>query len=241
MFKKIFSVILVLIICCSISITVFSQTDHSHAERNAPAALDAGSAIDDSIAPDHEAKITDWEVYIIPEEDPEFWEESHGAPDEVLSGSTSELLEYFLQTQFIRQRLYSEVYASSFSAIPTEDFDYSVHEAFRELISREDFLEVLEDHAKTIPDASKSDDDEDKRMIEKILAQPRVRSLVSDSANAAYEYPNLQSMYAALDADAAPAAVGDYVDTIDGIRYYSAGTIGTANNRRVEVCTPIRD
>ena len=34
MFKKIFSMMLVFLLCCSASITVFAQAEHSHVEEN---------------------------------------------------------------------------------------------------------------------------------------------------------------------------------------------------------------
>lgn len=66
-----------------------------------------------------------------------------------------------------------------------------------------------------------------------------MESLISDSEYSATSYPNLRSIHTT--SEVVPSSAGDLVGAIGNIQYYSAGTISTANNRNVEVCTPHRE
>lgn len=231
--------LLVFLVCCSTSITVSSQAEHSHVEENDVSNGNQEPAIINVTSLSPGIVITDAEMVIASNcvqtatADPEYLEWLLGAPDEILSSSTLELLEFFLCSPFMGQQVYS-----CSSTLNNEDIDFSCHEAFRELISREDCIEALENYAGSILCGSKSDE-LDKTKFEKLLIQPFVKSLISDLADTATSYPNLRSIYTT--SEVAPSSVGDLVGTINNIRYYSAGTISTANNRNVEVCTPHRD
>lgn len=240
MFKKIFSLILVVLICCSTSMNVFAQAEHSHVEENdvsngneEPAITDTTS-ISSEIVPEESETLINLDYVVTAKVNPEYLERMFGVPDEILSGSTLELLEYFLESQFMRERIHS--YCSS--TLVEREFDFSCHEAFGELISREDCIEVLENYAGSILCSSENDEWVQAK-LEKILSQPAVKSLISDLSSAATSCPNLQSIYTA--SEAVTASVGDYVGTIGSIDYYSAGTISTANGCSVEVCTPERE
>lgn len=181
MFQKILSLILVVLICCSTSITVFAQTDHSHVEENhvsgsneEPAITDTTS-ISSEIVPEKSETLINPDYVVTAKVNPEYLERMFGAPDEILSGSTLELLEYFLESQFMRERIHS--YGSS--TLVEREFDFSYHEAFRELVSREDCIEVLESYAGNILYSSENDE-LDIAKLEKILSQPAVKSLISD-------------------------------------------------------------
>lgn len=159
-----------------------------------------------------------------------------GAPDEILSASTDEVLEYFMNSNLLMEQVFAEFFWSS---PRTEKVDYlPLSDAYRELCSRDDFIEALEKYTERSLD-NLWNDEIDKAKIEKILAQPSVQSLISDSEYFADSYPNLQSIYA--ESEAATASVGDYVGTVNYIDYYSAGTISSANGCSVEVCTPERE
>lgn len=178
----------------------------------------------------------------------EYAEWLFGAPDEILSASTAELLEYFIETSFMRGKVLS--CASSLDVLERENKrDFSSHRAFRELVGREDCVEELEKYAeRVLRDTKIGDfykacfDDEldevsfecelDKACFEKLLAQPFIEALVFSEHNID-SYPSLQTMYA--DSDILPSSVGEYIGTIGGIDYYSAGTISTANGRSVVV------
>lgn len=179
----------------------------------------------------------------------EYAERLFGAPDEILSASTAELLEYFIETSFLRGTVLS---CASTVEVYERQIDCSCHRAFRELVGREDCVEELEKYAeRVLRDTKIGDfykacfDDEldeasfecelDKACFEKLLAQPFIEALVFSEHNID-SYPSLQTMYA--DSDILPSSVGEYIGTIGGIDYYSAGTISTANGRSVEVTTP---
>lgn len=173
MFKKIFSILLVFLLCCSTSIILFAQTKPSRVEET--------EIIDPtSVSSDYVMTVN---------VDSEYLEWLLGVPDEIVSASTIELLEYFLESPFVGQQIYS--CSSSFEE---REIDFSCHEAFRELISREDFMEALENYAESILCSLKSSE-RDRAAFEKLLAQPHVESLISDSEHIATSYPNLRSIY----------------------------------------------
>lgn len=239
MFKKIFSLVLVVLICCSTSMNVFAQTEHSHVEENDVANGNEEPAITDTTSLSSEIVIEESEIvenfdYLFTASaDSEYLEWLLGAPDEIICASTSELLEYFLESPFMGQQIYS--FSSTFEE---REIDFSCHEAFRELVSREDCIEVLENYAGSILYSSENDE-LDIAKFEKLLAQPLVGSILSDLPSTAESCPNLQSIYA--QSEVVTSAVGNYVGTLNDINYYSAGTISTANGRSVEVCTPHRE
>lgn len=239
MFRKIFPMILAFLLCCSVSITVFAQAEHSYVEENDTSNGNEETAIINVTSPSPGIVVTDAGTAIASDyvqtatADPEFVDWILGAPDEIMSASTIELLEYFLNSRFMGQ----EVYSCS-STLSNRKSDFSCHEAFRELISREDCMKALEDYAESIINGSKSGE-LDKIKFEKLLVQPLVESLISDSEYDATSYPNLRSIYTT--SEVVLSSVGDLVGAVGNIRYYSAGTISTANNRNVEVCTPHRE
>ncbi len=123
----------------------------------------------------------------------ELWEWKYGAPDEVLSGSTSELLEFFLQSNYMWMELAYEGFLSSPPTTPHEP-DFTCHEAFAELITRDDLPKVLEEYAGKIL-RGKFDVNYtisgDETSFDKVLKQPSVKSLLTDLT----DMPNLQKMY----------------------------------------------
>ena len=239
MFKKFSLLILTVLICYSTSMTVFAQAEHSHVEEDdvsssneEPSITNVTSISSKKVTEEPEAVI-DSDYVVTAKVDPEYLEWIFGVPDEIKSASTTELLEYFLESPFMGQQIFS------CSSTPTDkEIDFSCHEAFRELVSREDCIEVLESYAESILYSSENDES-DKTKFEKLLAQPLLASIISDLPSTAKSCPNLQSIYTA--SEVVTSSVGDYVGSIGVIDYYSAGTISTANNRNVEVCTPHRE
>lgn len=170
MVKKNISMILALLICCSTLIAVFAQADHSHIEESdvssngheEPAAVNATSPSPGTVITGPEMGI-DLNYVFTAAADGEYLEWLLGAPDEILSASTMELLDYFLNTPFMGQQVYS------CSSTPNErEIDFSCHEAFRELISREDFTEAVDAYAESILSGSKIDE-LDKAAFERLL------------------------------------------------------------------------
>ncbi len=238
MLKKFFSLVLVILICCSTSLNVFAQTEHLHVEENnvsngneEPAVTDTSTLCSGSVIEDSEI-VGNSDYLFVTYADSEYLEWLLGVPDEIKCASTSELLEYFLQSPFMGQQIYSS------STFEEREIDFSCHEAFRELVSREDCIEVLENYVGTILYSSENDE-LDIAKFEKLLAQPSVGSILFESPSAAESCPNLQSIY--TQSEVVISTDGNFVGEINGINYCSAGTISTANNRSVEVCTPHRE
>ena len=68
----------------------------------------------------------------------------YGVPEDLRSASTLDLLDYFLKSPFIGQQLYP---VSSIFNGSKQKADFTAHEAFLELLSREDFVYELENYA----------------------------------------------------------------------------------------------
>ena len=245
MFKKITSLILVFLLSCLTPITVFSAAAPLLVEENdvlTPqeesqfAGLNANTS--ESITTESDQLLLDPEYIITTKVDSEYAKWLCSAPDEILSASTIELLEYFIQTPFMGQ----QVLTLLSSPVPNSNKkpDYTCHEAFRELISRDDFIDALEIYAAKKLCTSASDElNYDNKVFEKLLTESSVDALLSAPAYSTADHPNLQRMRDT--SNAVTTAVGDYVDTLNGIDYYSAGTISTVNNREVTVCTSNRE
>lgn len=211
MFKKIFSLILVALICCTTLIAVFVQAEHSRAAQNEASNGNEEPAVTNVTPHSSEIVTEEREIVINPDYvdvinpdyvytvkmDPDYEEWFFGAPDEILSASTSELLEYFLESPF----MISRVLSVASTPRPIIEHDFSCHEAFRELISREDCVEVLESYAGSILYSSETNE-LDRAIFEKLLAQPLVKSIISDFLSAAASCPNLRSIYTTLESDA---------------------------------------
>ena len=226
MYKKFFPLMLAVLICCSTSMTVFARTEYSHVEENDVSNVSEEPEITNATPLSPEIVIDEPEIVIdyalIASANAKYTEWLFSVPDEIMSASTIELLEYFLESQFMGQQIFS------FSSTPRKrKIDFSRHEAFRELISREDFIEALESYAGSILYSSERDE-LDIAKFEKLLAQPLVKSIISDLPSTAASCPNLQSIYTI--SEVVTSSIKGYVGSI--------GAISTANNHDVEVCTP---
>ncbi len=67
-------------------------------------------------------------------------------PEEVLSGPTDALLEYFLESKFLAERTYAYM-ISSLSSGRVSEINFTVDEAYKELITRDDLVPLLEAYA----------------------------------------------------------------------------------------------
>ena len=207
MFRKIFSLTLAILLCCSTPITLFIQAEHSHVEVNylsngidEEVITSTPSLPAETVTEESETAIAS-DYVLTTSLDSEYLEWLLGAPDEILSATTFELLDYFLKSPFMGQQIFSV------SATPTNrEVDFTSHEAFSELISREDCIEVLESYAGSILFGSENDE-LDRIKFEKLLSQPSVKSIVYDLPSATSIYPNLQSIYSA--SEVVTSSVGD--------------------------------
>lgn len=218
MFKKIISIILTFVLIVSCTIAINSEN------KNVPSEPDS-------------LQLTSEYIQIIPQS-PAQVERLFDAPDEILSATTQELLNYFMNSDFIRECILADVLMSDCQT--RSEMDYTRNKAFRELISRDDFVLCLNNYVKTISDDCIIDDCFNYvTELNNVLKQPSVKKIVSEAITSSTDYQSIQNYYGNNAAETSSA--GDYVGTIGDINYYSAGTINTANNRSVEVCTPHRN
>jgi hypothetical protein len=169
--------------------------------------------------------------YMIYPADPEYAEEYLGVPDKVAAGSTEELLNYFLQTDFIFQRIYLR-------ADTGQPADFSEHRAYQKLISRKDLPDVLESYAKDIMQGAVNSI-LSKVKFEQLLKQPEIQSISGALACNANDYPYLIRFYndAVIDQTRANGSTRDVSDIV----HYQWGSIRTANNNIVTVYQPTRE
>ena len=211
MFKKFLSIMLVFIICCSTSITVFTQEERSHIEGNDVSANSANN--EESVTDNVNSNSTDTDTvtdsdYVHTETGSDYLQWLRSAPDEILTASTAELLEYFMNSQFLFQEVFC-IHRSTFD--DNYEVDLSDHEAFGELISREDLIDALDDYAETILYDSENNElaEWDRTAFEELIAQPNIASLVYDLAHTDANYSNLQSIYTTT--DVTTSSIGEYV------------------------------
>ncbi len=212
MLKKILVFLLCLAVICVMPATVFAQTQDS-----SPNEIDSVTITEDG--------------YMIYPADPGYAEEYLGVPDKVAAGSTEELLAYFLQTDFIFQRIYLR-------ADTNQPADFSEHKAYQELVSRKDLPDVLESHAKSIIQGTDSSI-LSKVKFEQLLKQPEIQSISGALSGKANDYPNLIRYYndAVIDQTRASGSTRAASD----IQYNRVGSIRTANNNAVSVYQPTRE
>ncbi|MBQ4641839.1 MAG: hypothetical protein IJB47_04440 [Oscillospiraceae bacterium] len=242
MLKKICFLMLVFLLCCCLTVPAFFQDYPVNLEKIdvsgedlETVAIDEDSTIWETVETDAESvRASDYVLTI--ERDPEYLQWLYGTPKEVLSGSTAKLLEFFMESNYMGQQVYS---CSSVPVNPVV-LDYTYHTAFSELITRKDFLKQLDHYAENALGKS-TDFNADEIKLKKVLEQAPVKALMGNVRNFSSQYPNLQSLQVETDTTVAATAVGGYVGTINGINYYSAGTISTANNLSAEVCVPNRE
>ena len=111
------------------------------------------------------------------------------APSEVLMGTTSELLEYFLESNFLGQQIVSVAPTSRVTKV-----DFTINEAFKELISRDDFVQTLEGYAKDVLNGKRSTVHAESK-LEKILEQDSVKNVFFATADSTRNCPTIASLY----------------------------------------------
>ena len=169
--KKLIVMFLSLLLCFSLTASIPAQTVDSNHLESRLTTVDPGETL-------FTAKV-----------DPEYLEWMNNAPEEVLKGSTSELLEYFLHSRFLMQCFFSS--SSSFDIVT---IDFTQHEAFNEFITRKDCLAALENYAKNIQ-LDIETDDFGKEKLKLILEQPKIKAFYTDIIKNQSDYPYLKSLY----------------------------------------------
>ncbi|MBE6609220.1 MAG: hypothetical protein E7634_00975 [Ruminococcaceae bacterium] len=163
--------------------------------------------------------------------DPELYEKLYSAPNEVLNGTTSDLLEYFLDSHILKQQL-----LPLSSTNKPYKLDFTPNIAFKELVSRKDFLQMLEQYAKDAINGTRSELFAE-RKLEKILEQDSVKAVFWETADSSLNYPVIANLYSE-DTD---IAIGDYVNHANSIAYFCAEIIETVIETEVILSTPERE
>lgn len=187
MFRKKYLILIALIIMSGILMTSYPMVHASETEKN-------------------DLILENATFYACPDEVNEYYEQLKYVPDDVLSGSTENLLEYFLKSDYMTYQRMREGLLSSPDLV--RFVDYTEHPAFKELISRKDFPESLEAYVKDLLTDSKFTEDF-ADTFEKLFEQPAIKSLIFDNDNVARDYPNLQSIYS--QSQVSTAAIGDWL------------------------------
>lgn len=110
--------------------------------------------------------------------DPEYLESVYGTPQEVLRSSTKELLDYFLNSQIMREQTFS---VSSSIADNDRELDLSWNEAYCELLSRKDFNDALYDYMSEVINADLQYGDPERRTAEVFCGLREVLAVISAS------------------------------------------------------------
>ncbi len=142
--------------------------------------------------------------------------------DDILALPTSELLNYFLESEFMQ--FDNDIYSSE----PDFQVDCSWHEAFQELITRSDLLDVLEIYSLNINQGSKYNID----AFKAVLGQKEIEKLISDTANASSKYPELISYY--LTESKNGLGIGDFWFRPNNIAYVYGGAVESASGIDVD-------
>ncbi len=194
----------------------------------------------------------------------EYLDRYFAAPQNVLEGSTEELLDYFVNSLFFKSQTFSS--ASSFETVKTEDekhSEYLINVAFSELLVRDDLGDVLAAYVDSVyseletkePDMVLVTSPEDKGaamnsftadQLPYVVDIPRdvyhlnmliyhIPKEVIISAFASTEIAN--DSVASADESAVRSSseeYGEYVGYLNGIYYYSAEPIITFSGNEVE-------
>ena len=98
-------------------------------------------------------------------------------PEEVLGGTTEELLDYFLHSNFVKARTLS--YASTPGGVRKVDFTHN--EAYKELLTRDDLVSELEKYSEKLLEAreeGRGNDTEDANFA-KLMNQKQIAEIIN--------------------------------------------------------------
>ena len=120
-------------------------------------------------------------------------------PRKILRGNTEDLFDYFCESEFLLNEIMHGMLFSSIEQYNkyADSSDFTVHEAFRELITRDDFMTVLEIYAKDTLTSSNPEDFAAAK-LERILRQKSVKDKFSLLQNTSTDYPYISSYYSKL-------------------------------------------
>lgn len=185
MYKKIMIPIIACLLC---AVAIVPATAEYRAEapsvpeKKAEASIPEAPAEEDSLSDttSQSIRIRDALVYTasVPQR--------NAVPDEVLGLPTDELLDYFLNSRYLKELTYA-YYVSSSSDGTAPEADFSNNKAFKELIARDDLVPLLEAYAGELLLHAEKDNAEYKDAVNrfsKLMSQDRVVELVKASSDA---------------------------------------------------------
>lgn len=148
----------------------------------------------------------------------------YSVPDEILNGNTKDLLEWFLNCDYVQIK----VSGLFLSAPRVEPVGFFRHPAYQELITRADLITSIRDFAtENIENAIELHDE-----ISALLQQPEIKAFVGDATAKTVDIfsDSLQKLI---------AQSSEYAFTINNIDYYYTGkTITSANGNSANHMSP---
>lgn len=154
-------------------------------------------------------------------------------PEEVLGGTTEELLDYFLHSDFVKARTLS--YASTPGGVRKVDF--TRNEAYKELLTRDDLVSELEKYSEKLLEAREAGrgNDTEESNFAKLMNQKQIAEIINGRTR------NLnQSLIGCVQGETVmPAEASAW--HLNGIEYSLAGSVKTANGADVPVYTASRE
>ena len=150
------------------------------------------------------SSITDTVFFTTASTNTEYVSRLYRVSDEILAASTPELLDYFLQSQFMRDMLAKEIAASSVSLLQQKNHEdyFFYHDAFNELIRRDDLTAALDMCARQITTSSIRNNDTycfkaEFKALSEFLNHSTISSIVSKTVTTD-EYSYLAHVYTCI-------------------------------------------
>lgn len=164
----------------------------------------------------------------------------NAVPDEVLNLPTDELLEYFLNSKFLEEWTYA-YYVSSSSDGTVQESDFISNKAYKELITRDNLVPLLEAYAGELLLRAEKDNAEYEDTVKrfsKLMSQDRVIELVKASSDANV---NITRFMPRTISNKVKIFSSETVASDEDIVYYDAGTVKTASGADVIFSRPNRE
>ena len=162
----------------------------------------------------------------------DLFQTAYSVPDEILNGNTKDLLEWFLNCDYVQIK----VSGLFLSAPRVEPVSFFRHPAYQELITRADLITSIRDFAtENIENAIELHDE-----ISALLQQPEVKAFVGDAAAKTIDiFGDLNTKQSA---ETYSTQSSEYAFTINNIDYYYTGkTITSANGNSAKSYVAERD
>ena len=218
MYKKVSSIVLALLLCLSSVSAVYADASDSHVTNAPSAGMEQPVAVNNDQAADastdtsaQDAAAVNPPLHLITTVDnPAFVERMYRVDEETLALPTAELLEYFINSQLVRETISQEGLSSTVgpSSAQLLSIEYTYHDAFCELLTREDFADALEDCAQTLLAENEVGLFTDMDALVSILEQSSMQVLVSGMLTSTEGYESIKTV-------AATRGIGDSAGSLN--------------------------